>query len=126
MGCIDGLIFLNLNRERQVSLLENYYGSVIAQMRATYQSLIADSTVFTKSIEGVGGINFNADKINLEVNNDGQEIQFHFDPTEFENMNVDGFVPVIMSITPVHDLPLFLGINVSEPAPPVQLTQRSS
>jgi hypothetical protein len=64
----------------------------------------------------VGGINLNPANLNLEVHNDGGEIKFNFDPAQVENLKFDGFVPVILNVQPVKDLPLLLGIKEEEGA----------
>jgi hypothetical protein len=59
-----------------------------------------------------GGIDFNADKINLQVQNNGGEIKFHIDPAMLAQLqNAPGFVPVIIHIQPLKSLPEFLGLN---------------
>ncbi len=66
-----------------------------------------------------GGIDFNTDKVNLEVKmdsrlrgNDNQGIQFKIDPAMLEQLrNAPGFVPVIINIQPMTNLPMFLGIS---------------
>ncbi len=59
-----------------------------------------------------GGIDLNADKMNLEVQHDGEEIQFHLDPGMAEQLQkVSGFVPVIFNIQPMTDLKMFLGLK---------------
>ncbi|GEM_PF-5784744 len=103
--------FFAWNKIDQSGLILDYLQNVAQHGLEKGRSMIEEQKDLAQKTEEVGGIDFNADKINLEVNNDGQEIQFHFDPKEFENMNVDGFIPVIMSVTPVNDLPLFLGLK---------------
>ncbi len=73
-----------------------------------------------------GGIDFKADKINLEVKMDsrqkhsgmttgldeGKGIQFNIDPAMLEQLrNAPGFVPVIINIQPMDNLPAFLGVS---------------
>ena len=59
-----------------------------------------------------GGIDFNADKINLQIQNAGEGIKFHIDPAMLKQLqNAPGFVPVIINIQPLKSLPEFLGIR---------------
>jgi len=59
-----------------------------------------------------GGIDFNADKVGLQVQNDGQQIKFRMDQGLLRQLqNAPGFVPVIINIQPMPDLRLFLGIK---------------
>ena len=61
--------------------------------------------------ENTGGIDFNSNKINLQIKNNG-EIKFHLNPTILEQLqNAPGFVPVIINIQPLNNLSEFLGIN---------------
>ncbi len=59
-----------------------------------------------------GGIDFNADKMNLQTQNAGQDIKFQVDPAMLKQLqDAPGFTPVIINIQPVHDLRLFLEIK---------------
>ncbi len=65
----------------------------------------------------VGGIDFNAERVNLEVRNQGEPIKFS--QQGVENSTVEGFLPVIIGITPAVDLPFVLGLSAfSENGPP--------
>lgn len=58
-----------------------------------------------------GGIDFNTGLINLQLQNAGRDIRLHIDPTMLHQLqNAPGFVPVIISIQPVRDLKVFLGV----------------
>ena len=74
-----------------------------------------------------GGIDFNSDKMNLQVKmdsrfrgNDSREggndngIKFHIDPAMLQRLqNAPGFVPVIINIRPLNNLRQFLGIDAT-------------
>jgi ribosomal protein L21E len=61
-----------------------------------------------------GGINLNADKLNLEIQNGGGSIKFHFDPAMLQQLqNAPGFVPVIINIQPMTNLRMWLGLKNS-------------
>jgi hypothetical protein len=67
-----------------------------------------------------GGINFNADKINLQIQNSGGSIKFKLDPAMLRQLqNAPGFVPVIINVRPLTSLNVFLGIN------PVKVSKES-
>ena len=59
-----------------------------------------------------GGIDLTAARMNLQIKNDSsQGIKFHLDAAQLALLqNAPGFVPVIISVEPVKDLKLFLGI----------------
>jgi len=62
-----------------------------------------------KSIDKNGGIDFSADKVNLEIQNSSQGINLHLDSVQLEELkNVSGFVPVIINIQPIVDIKEFL------------------
>ena len=62
-----------------------------------------------------GGIDFNTDKMNLQVQNSGGEIKFTIDPAMLEQLqNAPGFVPVIINIQPMNDIRDFLGLSHQE------------
>ncbi|MFA5059232.1 MAG: hypothetical protein WC676_01210 [Candidatus Omnitrophota bacterium] len=58
-----------------------------------------------------GGIDFGKDKLNVEVQKEGQGIAIPLDLQTLENIRIDGFIPVIIQTTPFIGLPLFLGIS---------------
>ncbi len=62
-----------------------------------------------------GGINFNSDKMNLQLQNAGQEIKFHVDPAMLQQLqNAPGFTIGSIIIQPLKSLPEFLGLNQSQ------------
>jgi hypothetical protein len=66
------------------------------------------------SVENPGGIDLNPEKINMETR--GEKIQFDM-PESFRNMDpstIEGFIPVIINITPVTSIPLLLGVTEEE------------
>ncbi len=70
----------------------------------------------SSSSSAVGGIDFNADKMILETRSSGGEIKFQINPQKLrEFQNAPGFVPVIINIQPLINLPLFLGLKDSQP-----------
>ncbi len=83
-------------------------GRIRAFLQAMAPAAKPDRAVLS---DEVGGIDFNADKMNLEVRNDGGEIKFNFDPAQVESLNIEGFIPVILNVQPLKDLPLLLGIK---------------
>jgi len=62
-----------------------------------------------KAMLARGGIDFNSNKMNLQLQNAGQEIQFHIDPAMLQQLqNAPGFVPVIINVQPLKNLQEFL------------------
>ena len=71
------------------------------------------SSVFVFKKNGTkGGIDFNTDKMNLQVQNGGEAIRFNVDPAMLQRLqNATGFSPVIIDIHPTTSLPQFLGMK---------------
>jgi len=63
-----------------------------------------------------GGINFNPEDLNLETRGGGIDIP-QVDMKQLENMQIDGFVPVIINITPVTNLMMILGLTDNKKTP---------
>ncbi len=62
----------------------------------------------------VGGIDMNP--ANIAVENAGDfRFEFDIDPAAFEDLPINGLVPVIINITPVTNIPLLLGRGESNP-----------
>jgi predicted house-cleaning noncanonical NTP pyrophosphatase (MazG superfamily) len=68
--------------------------------------------------DDLGGIDFNTDKMNLQIQYSGGEIKFHLDPAMLQQLqNATGFVPVIINIQPMTNLRQFLGLDATNPTP---------
>ena len=67
-----------------------------------------------------GGIDFNPENLNIDVEQNGEGfVMPAFDPAMLKGINpatIEGFVPVIINVAPVTNLPLLLGI-VDETTP---------
>lgn len=60
------------------------------------------------SPDNKGGIDLNADKLNVDIRSNGQAISFDIDLKVLENLQFDGLIPNIISVAPVRNLALFL------------------
>ncbi len=99
--------FVEVNEYLDLRLIEEFLLTESGVHRSRFES-IRDSAAAAR-----GGIDFNADKINLETNV-GEGIKFHVDPAMFKQLqDAPGFTPVIIDIQPMTDLPKFLGLKVS-------------
>ena len=58
--------------------------------------------------ENPGGIDLTSDRLNVDIQNRGNDFEFDIDPAQWQDVTISGFVPVIINIAPVTDLPLFL------------------
>ena len=61
-----------------------------------------------------GGIDFTSPWLNLQIKRDGNGVPLPVNQQPLETMTIEGFVPVILQMTPVN-LPLLLGLNEPEP-----------
>jgi len=73
-------------------------------------------TSVVKSSDPFGGINLDPAMLNLQIKRDGKGIPLPINQQPIGNMKIDGFMPVIINVTPINDLPLLLGLNDKEPA----------
>jgi hypothetical protein len=71
-----------------------------------------------------GGIDFNPDKMTLQVQNTGGDIKFHIDPAMIQQLqDASGLTPVIIDIQPMTmTVPMFLGLK--DNAPVSQMSMR--
>ncbi len=62
--------------------------------------------------QDLGGIDLSVVNKYLKVQNNGEEIKFHIDAAMLQQLqNAPGFVPVIISIQPMRNLKMFLGLD---------------
>jgi hypothetical protein len=73
----------------------------------------ATATEQNPAQDEVGGIDMNANALNLQM--EGKSIQFDmpFDPAQWKNIKFDGFTPVILQINTIN-LPLFIGAQETD------------
>ncbi|VAX34971.1 hypothetical protein MNBD_UNCLBAC01-712 [hydrothermal vent metagenome] len=57
-----------------------------------------------------GGIDFNTNLLDLQIKRDGKGIPLPIAQQPLESMNIEGFLPVIINISPVQNLPMLLGL----------------
>ncbi len=100
-----------------VELLMNVYYkkdmALVANTGASDQALVvSDTDDQDKAMNAkTGGIDLTSDKA-LTIQNNGEAIKFNIDPAMLEQLqNAPGFVPVIISIQPMTDIRMFLGLD---------------
>ena len=115
----------NLTKQEILSTIENSFADRRELLQIRDRFLQKWKTANPAQISSTGGIDFNADKMNLETKMDSRSslpggrqggndsgIQFHIDPAMLERFkNVPGFEPVIINIQPLVDIKQFLGLN---------------
>ena len=61
--------------------------------------------------EAPGGIDFNPALLNLQIKRDRAGVPLPAVQQPIGNMNIDGFIPVIINVTPMLNLPFLLGVD---------------
>jgi len=56
-----------------------------------------------------GGIDLDPGMMDFEVRGEGVPFNVPHDSPEFDNMRIDGLTPIIINVTPIPNLPLYLG-----------------
>ncbi|OGX18454.1 MAG: phosphoglycerate kinase [Omnitrophica WOR_2 bacterium GWC2_45_7] len=70
-----------------------------------------------------GGINLNPALLDLQIKRDGNGVPLPVSEQPFETMRIEGFVPIIINIAPVTNLPMLLGIAQEDvPSPTARET----
>ena len=59
----------------------------------------------------VGGINLNPALLDLQIKRDGNGVPLPLPMQPIESMHIEGFIPVIINITPVTNLLMLLGLG---------------
>jgi len=72
--------------------------------------------------EEVGGIDLNPNNFEIETRGENPPVQIEFDAQKLQDLNIQGFVPVIINITPITNIPLLLGIADEGPSGQKQAT----
>ncbi len=90
----------------QVTLRKKYQAKFEAASES--QKNKEDKAIIT---DNTGGIDFNTDYLELDVKSNSDEALFSMPQTteEWDDMNINGLVPIILNITPVNNLHQFLG-----------------
>jgi hypothetical protein len=63
--------------------------------------------------DNLGGIDMSQKALDLQTEGEGIKFDMPFDPTQLQNIQIDGFSPVILQIIPTN-LPLFIGSKEKE------------
>lgn len=71
---------------------------------------LANETVRMTQDAKYGGIDLNPAHLDLQIKRDGKGIPLPLFQQPIETFNIEGFVPVIINVTPITNLPLLLGL----------------
>jgi len=62
----------------------------------------------------VGGIFLDRELLDLQIERNGSGVPLPISQQNIENLQIEGFLPVITNITPINSVPLMLGMDASE------------
>jgi|GEM_PF-5456205 len=113
---------LNSRGETNIQMLDWAYDSIeliltggVRARPGSEATRVVEAKSADQAMTSPGGIDLNSGKMDLKVQNEGGEIQFNIDPLMMQQLqNAPGFVPVIINIQPLIDLPLFLGVQARD------------
>lgn len=69
-----------------------------------------DQAMLDKAETPYGGINLNPALLDFEIKRDNNGFPLPINLQPIETINIDGFMPIIINVTPVPNLPLLLGL----------------
>ncbi|MCA9402229.1 MAG: response regulator [Candidatus Omnitrophica bacterium] len=78
---------------------------------------ILDNALLTEDTKG--GIDLNPANYELRTQGEWEFTPTYFTPQELHNININGFVPVIINISPLIDIPLLLGMTGTDAVGPL-------
>ena len=73
-----------------------------------------DTDKFPDASSPVGGINLNPVLLDLQIKRDGNGVPLPINLQPIHQMKIDGFVPIIINVTPVVNLPFLMGFSDAE------------
>ena len=85
--------------------------------RAATQAFNGDGASLSPAAQGVqrpGGIDLNPALLDLQIKRDANFVPLPLPQQPLQQMHIEGFIPVIINITPVTNLPLLLGLADTE------------
>ena len=82
-----------------------------------------DRAVTAQETTPVGGIDLNPALLNLQIKRDGRGIPLPVEMQPLQNIHIDGFIPVIINIAPINNMPMLLGIADFIPDEPIEQAQ---
>ncbi|VAX37325.1 hypothetical protein MNBD_UNCLBAC01-1389, partial [hydrothermal vent metagenome] len=109
------IIIIKVPRTADYKQIAFHHGAKDAKGRIPGGSMNANLTIHSIEISpgssplDVGGINFDSELLDLQIKRDGKGVPLPVWDQPIEDMNINGFYPVILNITPIN-VPLLLGL----------------
>ena len=88
--------------------------AVVRSGLGTVAGTISSSPVGQAKDEKVGGINLDPALLDLQIRRDANFVPLPLPQQPIQQMHIEGFIPVIINITPVTNLPMLLGLADTE------------
>lgn len=98
------LIFDN----KGITVYEN--GEIRVQNFRPDAAKLSDPQAVSVEQDRVGGIDLNPELLNLQIKRDASGVPLPLIQQPLQDMQIDGFLPVIINIAPVANMPLLLGL----------------
>ncbi|MDP8211820.1 MAG: NUDIX domain-containing protein [Candidatus Zapsychrus exili] len=110
--------------DKTPNLFSRSLNHIVREGRDIYETIKQKAVQSDNALmaEEVGGIDFNTSE--LEIKEMGEKIEFDVNIDIKALENATGFVPVIINITPITNLPMFLGLNNKEKLPKQELASK--
>ena len=88
----------------------------IVQLKGAVEGAIgpADGAQLAQDQGPVGGIDLNPALLDLQIKRDDKGIPLPMNQQPIQQMHIEGFIPIIINVTPVTNLPLLLGLGGEE------------
>ena len=95
------------------------------------QEEMAKKEIFTSSVvdeasasvaSDVGGIDLREGNLNLDLRGEAGTFAMPTDASQFQNIQIEGLVPVILNVTPLPNLPAFINLSAAQSAEPAQIS----
>jgi hypothetical protein len=104
LNLVSGTLKIDLNQDQVV----NVHADPETSPASSPVSATTSEALATE--EEVGGIDLTLDGLNLQIKRDNNGVPLPVNLQPIETMHIDGFVPVIINITPVISLPLLSAV----------------
>jgi len=79
-------------------------------------AMLSTTVVSRTATDQYGGINLNPELLDMQIKRDGRGIPLPIPQQPINDIKIEGFLPIIINVTPIENLPLILGIaDTDEP-----------
>lgn len=105
------LAFIPFSRTRSLEFFKKYASRQKGEIKLKSTSSVAWQFDFAMKEAVYGGIDFNTDRLDLQVQNSGGGVKFNVDPIMVRRFDaMPGFSPVLIDMRPLSSIQSFLGI----------------